>query len=70
MGRAVLMCALLVPAVLLIAGVAYVRAIDCDGGVCKGTKTADTMNGSPQDDRMLALEGADTLYGLGGTDPL
>jgi Ca2+-binding RTX toxin-like protein len=65
-----LMSALVVPAVLLIAGVSYARTIDCDGGDCKGTNNADTMNGIPQDDRMLVLEGADTLYGLGGMDAL
>ncbi len=64
------MSAVVVPAVLLIAGVAYARAIDCDGGDCKGANNADTMNGSPGDDRMLALEGADTLYGVGGMDAL
>ena len=65
-----LMSALVVPAVLLIAGVAYARSINCDGDDCKGTNNANTMDGSPQDDRMLALEGADTLYGLGGMDAL
>ncbi len=70
MRRAMLMSAFVIPVALLIAGVAYARTIDCDGGDCKGTNNADTMNGSPQDDRMLALEGADTLYGLGGMDAL
>jgi len=70
MRRAVLMSTFVVPAVLPIAGVAYARTIDCNAGDCKGTNNADTMNGSPQDDRMLALEGADTLYGVGGRDAL
>ena len=47
MRRAILMGAFVVPAILLIAGVAYARTIDCDGGDCKGTNNADTMNGSP-----------------------
>jgi Ca2+-binding RTX toxin-like protein len=70
MRRAMLMSAFVIPAVLLIAGVAYARTIDCNGGDCKGTNNADTMNGSPQEDRMLALEGADFLYGVGGRDAL
>ncbi len=70
MKRAMLISAFVIPAVLLIAGVAYARTLDCSGGDCKGTNSADTMNGSPQDDRMLALEGADTLYGVGGMDAL
>jgi Ca2+-binding RTX toxin-like protein len=65
-----LMSAFVVPAVLLITGVAYARTIDCDGGDCKGTNYADAMNGSPGDHRMLALEGADTLYSVGGMDAL
>ena len=67
------MSAFVMPAVLLIAGVAYARSIDCidcNGGDCKGTNNADTMNGSPHDDRMLALEGADTLCSPGGMDAL
>ncbi len=56
MRRAMLMSALVVPAMLLIAGVAYARTIDCNGG--------------PGDDRMLGLDGADTLYGVGGMDAL
>jgi Ca2+-binding RTX toxin-like protein len=53
-----------------VAGVAYAMIIDCNGGDCTGTNTADTMNGSPNDDKMLALEGGDTLYGVGGMDAL
>jgi Ca2+-binding RTX toxin-like protein len=52
------------------AGVAYAMTIDCNGGDCTGTNRADTMNGSPQDDKMLALEGGDILYGVGGMDAL
>lgn len=51
----------MVPAILLIAGVAYARTIDCNGGDCTGTNRVDTMNGSSSDDRMLALDGGDTL---------
>ena len=70
MRRAILISAFVVPAILLIAGVAYAKTIDCNGGDCTGTNRADTMNGSPQDDKMLALEGGDTLYGVGGMDAL
>ncbi len=70
MRRAMLMSAFVVPAMLLIAGVAYARTIDCNGGDCRGTNNADTMNGGPGDDRMLGLDGADTLYGVGGMDAL
>ncbi len=70
MRGAVLMCAFVVPAVLLIAGAAYARTIDCNGGDCKGTDNAHTVNGSPKDDRMLVLEGAYTPYGVGGMDAL
>ena len=62
---------LVAAAVILIAGVAYARTIDCPGGECEGTNRADAMNGSPGDDKMLALDGADILYGLlGGMDML
>jgi hypothetical protein len=37
------------------AGVANATTIDCNGGYCQGTNRADTMNGSPNDDKMLAL---------------
>jgi Ca2+-binding RTX toxin-like protein len=70
MRRAILIFAFLVPAVLLIAGVAYAKTIDCNGGDCTGANRADTMNGSPNDDKMLALEGGDTLYGVDGMDAL
>src|SRR5215210_5521175 len=70
MRRTMLLSAIVVPATLLIVGVAYARTIDCTGGDCTGTNKADTMNGSPNDDRMLALDGPDTLYGLGGMDAL
>ena len=62
MRRAMLMSAFVVPVMLQIAGVAYARTIDCNGGDCRGTNNADTMNGG--------LGGADTLYGLGGMDAL
>ena len=39
--------------------------LDCNGGDCEGTNNADTMKGSPEDDGMIAREGADTLYGEG-----
>jgi Ca2+-binding RTX toxin-like protein len=68
MRGAVLMCAFVLPAVLLIAGAAYARTIDCNGGDCKGTDNAHTVNGRPKDDRMLALEGAYTAYGVSGMD--
>ena len=64
------MSAMLISAVLLIAGVAYAATIDCNGGDCQGTNDADTMNGSPQDDTMLAMDGGDTLFGVGGMDAL
>ncbi len=70
MRGAVLMCAFVVPAVLPIAGAAYARTIDRNGGDCKGTDNAHTVNGSPKDDRMLVLEGAYTPYGVGGMDAL
>jgi Ca2+-binding RTX toxin-like protein len=70
MRRTILMSAIVIPAVLLIAGVAYAMTINCNGGECTGTNNADTMNGSPQADKMLALEGGDTLYGGGGMDAL
>ena len=70
MRRAILMSVFLMVTVLLVAGVAYARSIDCDGGDCKGTNGPDTMQGSPKDDKMLALEGGDKLYGEGGMDML
>ena len=70
MRRTILLPLLVAAAVLLVAGVAYARTIDCNGGECEGTNKADTMNGSPQDDKMLALDGGDILYGLGGMDML
>ena len=70
MRRFALMTTLLVSAVLLVAGVAYAATIDCNGGDCVGTNSADTMNGSPIDDKMLAMDGGDTLNGEGGMDAL
>src|SRR4028118_1926815 len=60
-----LTAAFMILVMLLIAGLAYARTIDCNGGDCEGTNNADTMKGSPEDDRMIAREGADTLYGEG-----
>lgn len=70
MRRAILMSTMLVSAVLLLAGVAYAATITCTGGDCNGTNEADTMNGSPIDDKMLAMDGGDTLNGEGGMDAL
>ena len=70
MRRTILMSTFVVPAMLLIAGVAYAGTFDCDGGDCEATNRADTMNGSPRDDKMIALDGGDTLYGVGGRDAL
>jgi Ca2+-binding RTX toxin-like protein len=68
--RTILIPVFVAAAVLLVAGAAYARTIDCTDGECEGTNKADTMNGSPRDDKMLVLDGGDTLYGLGGTDML
>ncbi len=60
-----LMAAFAILVMLLIAGLAYARTIDCNGGDCEDTNNAGTMKGSPGDDRMLAREGAETLYSEG-----
>ncbi len=56
-----LTAAFVILVMLMIAGLAYARTIDCNGGDCEGTNNADTMKGSPEDDEMIAREGADTL---------
>ena len=56
--------------VLLVAGVAYARTVNCDGGDCTGTNAADTMYRSASDDKMLSQDGSDRLYGEGGMDML
>ena len=44
-------------------GVALAATIDCTGGPCLGTRSADTLFGSPGEDEEFALGGQDLMYG-------
>ena len=68
--RAVLLFAFVLAAILLVAGVAFARVIDCGVGAeeCDGTNRADTMHGTAADDKMLGNGGNDVMYGEDGGD--
>lgn len=49
-------------------GVAGAATVNCTGGTCFGTGSADTINGSGGDDTIAAGDGGDTVFGNGGKD--
>jgi Ca2+-binding RTX toxin-like protein len=44
-------------------GVAGAATVNCTGGTCFGTGSADTINGSGGDDTIAAGDGGDTVFG-------
>jgi Ca2+-binding RTX toxin-like protein len=61
--RVILMLGVLAAAVLLTGGVVLARNIDCPGGLCTGTKKADSLVGTAGDDEIVGRGGGDTLIG-------
>ena len=68
MKRNAILALVLVAAALLLAGGGAALAvtrnqIDCPGGLCTGTKRADTLVGTEGDDEMVGRAGNDLLIG-------
>jgi Ca2+-binding RTX toxin-like protein len=62
--RLSILLAIVVTALVAIAGVALADTIDCfSNRVCIGTNGPDTLNGTNSYDQMDALQGNDVLYG-------
>jgi hypothetical protein len=66
--RSVLLLLAVMVALLLASGVAIARTFNCDGGLCRGTDSSDTMYGSSGRDNIYSREGADLVRGNGGSD--
>jgi hypothetical protein len=66
--RSVLLLVAATVALLLVSGVAIARTVNCDGGLCRGTNSNDTMYGSSGRDTIYSLRGADLVRGDGGAD--
>jgi len=66
--RSVLLLLAVTVALLLASGVAIARTFNCDGGLCRGTNSSDTMYGSSGRDNIYSLGGADLVRGNGGSD--
>ena len=68
MKRSVLLLLVVTMALLLTSGVAIALTFNCDGGLCRGTDSSDTMYGSSGRDNIYSLGGADLVRGNGGAD--
>lgn len=69
--RRAVVAGLIVGCVLgLVAGGALAASIQCGGGYCGGTNSADTMTGTLGFDEIHAQSGQDTIYGKDGGDAL
>ena len=62
--------AVVVVALLLASGVVLARSITCPGGVCLGTKRADTITGTVGTDEINGRGGGDTIDGGNGSDTI
>ena len=65
MKRSVLLLLAVTVALLLASGVAIARTFNCDGGLCRGTNSSDTVYGSSGRDNIYSLGGADLVRGNG-----
>jgi Ca2+-binding RTX toxin-like protein len=72
--RSVLLLLVVTMALLLTSGVAIALTFNCDGGLCRGTDSRDTMYGSGDRDNIYSLDlvrgngGSDSVNGDGGRD--
>jgi Ca2+-binding RTX toxin-like protein len=71
-SRGVLLLASMLVAVVLFAGVALAATINCAGGgtLCRGTTTADDIQGSSGRDSIYAYGGSDSVGGGSGADTI
>ncbi len=63
MNRTTMLVFLVAMALLLAGGAVLARQIDCTGGLCVGTKKADSLVGTAGDDEIVGRAGNDTLIG-------
>jgi Ca2+-binding RTX toxin-like protein len=73
MRRAILLLTVVVTALVVASGVALAQVVNCPtgaNGLCVGTDSADTLNGTSGDDDMRGLKGKDTLNAAAGFDLL
>ena len=71
MYRSMVVALLVVTVALLLAGgVVLAKSITCPGGVCVGTKRADTITGSVGTDEINGRAGGDTIDGGNGSDTI
>src|SRR5215217_4224623 len=76
--RAILLLLAIAGALVVVGGVAYAAAVTCDGtgdkdpdtGECRGTKRADTIDGTEGPEVIKALAGNDLVVGNGGADEI
>jgi Ca2+-binding RTX toxin-like protein len=73
MRRAILLLTAMVMAPVLASSVAMAQVVTCPtgaNGLCVGTDSGDTLNGTSTDDDMQGLKGQDTLNAAAGFDQL
>jgi Ca2+-binding RTX toxin-like protein len=63
MKRNLILALVVVTALLLAGGAVLARNIDCTGGLCTGTKRADSIVGTAGADEIVGRAGNDTLIG-------
>jgi Ca2+-binding RTX toxin-like protein len=70
MKRTFIPLVVMVAVMLLVAGTALAQTVNCSGGECRGTDTADRIFGSISRDIVYAKGGNDRVFGRGGDDVL
>src|SRR5215211_2434725 len=76
--RAILLLMAMAAALVVVGGVAYAAAVTCDGegdrdddtGECRGTKRADSIEGTDGPEVIKALAGNDNVSGHAGNDEI
>ena len=70
MRRSALLLVIMALALLVASGVALAKTINCNGGLCFGTKNPDSIFGTNRHDTVFARAGGDFVSGRGGADDL
>src|SRR3712207_2885025 len=70
MRRSALLLVIMALALLVASGVALAKTINCNGGLCFGTKKPDSIFGTNRHDTVFARAGGDFVSGAGGADDL
>ena len=70
MRRSALLLVIMALALFVASGVALAKTINCNGGLCFGTKNPDSIFGTNRHDTVFARAGGDFVSGRGGADDL